>query len=133
MRTLRILALLVGVLLVVQGILGLAAPDVFVGDYPFHSNASRDIPGGGPARRDWSCARSRGAGLARTQVSARFRIHHRHWGSAHAVRWFLGRPIHSWLVVDRGTCSGARICGSFPGARPPHLICGCSRTSRLMA
>jgi hypothetical protein len=30
MRTLRILALLIGVLLVVQGILGLAAPDVFL-------------------------------------------------------------------------------------------------------
>src|SRR5450755_1089150 len=35
MRTLRILALLVGVLLVVQGILGLAAPDVFVGTIRF--------------------------------------------------------------------------------------------------
>jgi hypothetical protein len=35
MRALRILALLIGVLLVVQGILGLAAPDVFVGTIRF--------------------------------------------------------------------------------------------------
>ena len=37
------MALLIGVLLVVQGILGLAAPGRVRENYPFHSNASPDV------------------------------------------------------------------------------------------
>jgi hypothetical protein len=68
---------------------------------------------------------------SRAQVSAGFRIHHRHRGSAHAVRWRLGLPTHSWLVVGRWPCRGARVRGSFPRARPPHRLCGCSPPPRL--
>ena len=55
-----VLALLIGVLLIIQGLLGIVAPDAFVGRRSFLSNSFHDLRRGSLAHRHRNCFILRG-------------------------------------------------------------------------
>src|SRR6516164_4760986 len=79
------LAGLIALLIIFEGILGLA-PDIFTRHCSVFSNAANGLPSSGAARGLWNCIGSRGIRLPRPGISPHLWLHHSNRGCAYAVR-----------------------------------------------
>ncbi len=129
-RVIVVLALCIALLLLVQGIIGLAAPDLFAGMVRFMQTS--------PAIYVAAAVRvAVGVVLLQAAYTSRLPIFLRIFGGfvllGGLLTPFVGRQfaeVHSWLVVHERFCFGASFRNSLVGAYSCHCICGRYETTK---